>query len=335
MWILNSFLKDLFFIITPGLWTLGLISLFPENSLLFKIILVFLLSIDSSHIYSTFWRTIFDKQEFSRSNFLYKISPLIIGILLFSWFFLSIPYFWNFIIYLTVYHQIKQAVGLLKWYMKKNKHYDKNLPNIMYLVTISTFSIFHFRPDSILINFYSHNDLFTYPNEILYYTSILLLSSILLYWIIVEIKNIIKNTFKINQFLLMFFYLGVQIWCFLFGDNMIEIILPQLLFHAVSYQASVIQSVKNLGRNNNFWFKSIVILVISFIIGFIANDLENKISTNPNGDFINSLILAIYMIPTLCHHLWDAFIWKKSHPDWYNIFKIKDNKKGGNDEMDN
>lgn len=334
MWILNNFFKDFLFIITPGLWTLGLIYLFPENSLLFKITLVFLLSIDSSHIYSTFWRTLFDKEEFKRSNFLYKISPLIIGFLLFLWFFLSIPYFWNFIIYLTVYHQIKQSVGLLKWYMKKNKHYDKNMPNIMYLTTITTFSIFHFRPDSVLINFYSSNDLFTYPNNILYYISLFCLLSILLYWGIVEIKNIINKKFKLNQFLLMFFYLGVQIWCFLFGKNMIEIILPQLLFHAVSYQASIIQSVENLGRNKSFWFRSLSILVFSFIIGFIANDIENKISTNPNGDFINSLILAIYMIPTLCHHLWDAFIWKKSHPDWSNIFNINNKNEGKDSEMD-
>ena len=330
MWILNNFFKDLAFILTPGLWSLFLILLFPQGNFLHNIIIVLLLTIDSSHIYSTFWRTIFDKKEFKRSPFLYKVSPLIIGIILFLWFFLKIPYFWNFIIYLTVFHQIRQAIGLQKWYSKINKYYEKSSTNIMYLITIFSFLSFHFRTDNVLINFYSNNDIFSYPNSMIYYISIFCVLLTLIYWILFEINNLIKKKFYINKFLLMLFFISVQLWCFLYGSNMVEVILPQLVYHAVSYQASIVKSVQNIARNQNILFKkSFIIIIISLIIGLGANQLENFLNTNPNGNLTSSILLAIYMIPTLCHHLWDAVIWKKSHPDWNEVFNV-----GNKNELD-
>ena len=330
MWILNSFFKDLTFIITPGLWSLILLLLIPQGNIFHNALLVLLLTIDSSHIYSTFWRTIFDKKEFKRSKFLYIISPVIIGILLFLWFYLKIPYFWNFIIYLTVYHQIKQAVGLQKWYSKINSYFEKSSTNIMYLVTIFSFLTFHFRTDSVIINFYSPNDVFIFPNDFLFYISLFLLIGTICYWAIFEMSNIVQDKFYLNKFLLMFFFMGVQIWCFLFGSNMIEIILPQLVFHAVSYQASLVKSVNNLNRYSNIFFKSLSIIFFSLLIGFGANQLENILDPNPNGRLMESLFLALYMIPTLSHHFWDAFIWKKGHPDWFKIFNLEKNN-----ELDN
>lgn len=326
MWILNNFSKDLLFIIAPGLWCLALLKIIPNDSILYTSLLVLLLTIDSSHIYSTFWRTIFDSTEFKRSKFLYLIAPLIIGLLLFSWFFFNIPFFWNFIIYLTVYHQIKQAVGLQKWYSKINHYFEQTSSNIMYACTIFSFMAFHFKTNPIVINFYSANDIFSYPNEFLFLVSISLLCLTMLYWLIFEVNNYLNKRFFINKFLLMLIFMSVQIWCFLLGSSMIEVILPQLVYHAVSYQASIIRTSKNLKRNNNkLLFKTITIVFFSLIIGFGANQLENVINSNPNGNLIPSLILALYMIPTLSHHLWDAFIWKKSHPDWYHIFELKEN----------
>lgn len=335
MWILNNFLKDFLFIICPGLITLILINIIPNDSVIFSALIVALLTIDSSHIYSTFWRTVFDSEERIRSKNMYIVAPILIGILLFLWFFLDIPFFWNFIIYLTVYHQIKQAIGLQKWYSKINDYFEKSSTYVMYLVTLFSFLCFHFRSDSILINFYSDNDLFIYPNQILFFISLFFLGLTFIYWIIFELQNLYKKQFYINKFLLMLIFMSVQIWCFLFGNNMIEVILPQLIYHAVSYQASIIQAVSNLKKkrnSNKLIFKTIFIIIFSLIIGFAANRIEEIISPSPEGNLTASILLAVYMIPTLCHHLWDAFIWKRTHPDWYDIFNIKNKEK--NDELD-
>jgi hypothetical protein len=69
MWILNNFFKDLTFIITPGLWSLILILLIPQGNLFHNALLVLLLTIDSSHIYSTFWRTILTSKNLNDQNF--------------------------------------------------------------------------------------------------------------------------------------------------------------------------------------------------------------------------------------------------------------------------
>ena len=323
MWITKDIKKDLLFLIMPGFLTLLFLKIVDTSSLIFSVGLIILLTIDSSHIYSTFWRTIFNKDERNRSKWMYIYSPIIIFITFFILFLLKFPYFWNFIIYLTVYHQIKQGVGIYKWYQKNNKDYSK-IPSILYyLITLFSFMAFHFRNPPIKINFYSSSDLFLYPNDILYFLSIFLLIITIIYFLINEITNFFKNKRNLNTFVHSLFFLGVQVYCFLFGQNMFEVILPQLIYHAVSYQASVSIAIT---KTNHYWKSKILLfLFLSLLIGFSANRIEEYLDVSVNGDVFNSFLLALYMIPTLCHHLWDAFIWKRSHPEWEKVFFDVDN----------
>lgn len=318
MWITKDIKKDLLFLILPGFLTLLFLKIVDTSSLIFSIGLIILLTIDSSHIYSTFWRTIFNKTERNRSRWMYLYSPILIFVIFFILFLLKFPYFWNFIIYLTVYHQIKQGIGIYKWYQKNNQNYSQTPVILYYLITLFSFMAFHFRNPPIQINFYSSSDLFLYPNNELYLFSISLLIISLLYFIINEITNLYNNTSHLNTFLHSLFFLGVQTYCFLFGENMFEVILPQLIYHAVSYQASVSIAIT---KTNNFWKSKILLfLILSLLIGFSANRIEEFLDVSVSGEIINSFLLALYMIPTLCHHFWDAFIWKKSHPEWHKVF---------------
>ncbi len=82
---------------------------------------VLVLLIDVSHVYSTLFRTYFDKATFQKQKQLMLAVPLLswgIGMLLYS---LDDMLFWRLLAYLAVYHFIRQQYGFMKLYARKEQ----------------------------------------------------------------------------------------------------------------------------------------------------------------------------------------------------------------------
>lgn len=79
--------------------------------------LVFVLVVDVAHVYSTLFRTYFDRDELGRHPMRYTLAPLVafgIGVLLYS---LGGPFlFWRVLAYVAVFHFMRQQVGWVALY---------------------------------------------------------------------------------------------------------------------------------------------------------------------------------------------------------------------------
>ncbi len=116
---------DTVFILLPPVLALAVCILLPAQYLhsdampLAAWVLLVLL-IDVAHVYSTLFRTYFNKARMHRHRTLYLAVPLgcfIVGALLYS---VGAWLFWRVIAYLAVFHFIRQQYGFLKLYTRKD-----------------------------------------------------------------------------------------------------------------------------------------------------------------------------------------------------------------------
>lgn len=122
-WI-HSAWTDIIFVLFPAFLATGLVLVFPgffrESSEVQPWFwLLFIVGIDVSHVYSTLFRTYFDKQEFNkyrRPLLLIPVVAWIVGILLYS---IDGMVFWRILAYLAVYHFVRQQYGFFSIYARK------------------------------------------------------------------------------------------------------------------------------------------------------------------------------------------------------------------------
>ena len=322
-WITKSSIIDLTFIILPGLICLSLSKLFHGNLFILGIILSIVVIVDTSHIYSTFWRTIFVNKEFNRSKFLYIYTPLaFLAIFLILFIYFEINFFWSILFYASIYHQIRQNIGISKWYSKINniKLSQMNL-NFLYLLTFFPVVLFHLRPYNEIKNiyFYSPTDILFFSNEFLFNSFKIIYLVLVFIYIIHELYIFIKNK-GMSRILFNFSLILLHYLCFVEGNTLYEVLLPPLFLHGLSYL--IINYISYKRTNKTLFFKILdkpfLVILLPIIIGSIFFIIDEKIP-EPEG-IINSIVFSIYIIPIACHHFWDAFIWKKSHPDSDKIY---------------
>jgi hypothetical protein len=77
------------------------------------------LGIDVAHVYSSLFRTYFDREEFQRRRTLYLAVPLgcwLVGIVVYA--LLGATIFWSGVAYLAIYHFVRQQYGFLMLYRR-------------------------------------------------------------------------------------------------------------------------------------------------------------------------------------------------------------------------
>ncbi len=77
------------------------------------------LGIDVAHVYSSLFRTYFDKDEFQRRRKLYLVVPVLswaVGVAIYA--LLGAGYFWSGVAYFAIYHFVRQQYGFLMLYRR-------------------------------------------------------------------------------------------------------------------------------------------------------------------------------------------------------------------------
>lgn len=322
-WISKNYIIDLLFIIFPGLICFIIANQFNDTNILAILISIVLIT-DTSHIYSTFFRTVFSKNEFNRSKKLYILLPIIIFIIsLILFIYLEISFFWSILIYASIFHQIRQNIGISKWYSKinNNKLNKIELSLIYSLITLPPI-IFHFRPENDIshIFLYKPNDILINSNELVYNLLISIYCILLLFFIIQEAVITLKNR-GYSRILFNTVLITTQGLAFLKGTSIYEVLLPPLFLHGLSYMTVNYFAVQKTEKELifNFLKNKIIILIFPILVGLSLFLFDEKIP-EPSSGFINSVIFSLYILPIACHHIWDAFIWKKSHPESKDIY---------------
>jgi hypothetical protein len=140
---------DLLFIVGPAFLITGLVILFRGQLDSISHVppwlwLLLVVGIDVTHVYSTIFRTYFDKMEMQKRQALYLLTPLIAwvaGCLLYS---MGSMVFWRALAYLAVFHFVRQQYGFMMIYARKEEQRYKWIDKLaIYFATMYPLIYWH------------------------------------------------------------------------------------------------------------------------------------------------------------------------------------------------
>lgn len=337
-WIYNTF-TDLTFIISPPFISLVIIYCFPsqfsqDSEITLYKWLFLIVFIDVAHVYSTLFRTYFDKDTYRLHN------KTLLYIPLFSWFAGVMCYsvspniFWSCLAYLAVYHFVRQQYGFVRIYARQDSRSAifRIVDNsIIYIATIYPILYWHLNPRS--FSWFVPDDFlyFSVPSEInallqgVYY-------ALILTYFIIEIINIYQyKQFNIPKNLiivgtLLSWYFGI---IYFNGDMTFTFL--NVVSHGIPYMALIwIYGRKKSTQTDNkkkailFTNSGILLFILILIVlAYFEEGIWDAIlwKERPEtfnlfyifptlSDTILSLVIPLLALPQITHYVIDGYIWK-------------------------
>lgn len=345
---------DLIFILSPPFLSLFIIFLFPayfqnNSDMPSWAWLVLVLLVDVAHVYSTLYRTYFDKETFTKQkNTLLGIPffSFIIGVVVYS---IDALLFWRLLAYMAVFHFVRQQYGFLRIYSRKEQ--KGSLSNVIDTVAIYTATLYpivfwHLHTDR-NFNWFIKGDFYYFESEWFLPVASVLYWAIIAIYLLKEIVfvlqqstiNVPRNLVVIGTFVS--WYFGIVHFN---GD--LAFTLLNVVSHGVPYMALVWiygrkkyqTSSRKLPKKMRLVFTSYGILLFLFVI-FLLAYLEEGMwdalvwNEHPNLFYLFtflpritekqalSFLVPLLALPQTTHYILDGFIWKisKDSYNWKNI----------------
>lgn len=309
MWILGSKNRDLSFFFLPGVMGLILSFLFqdyfPAIFLPVYLFVIFAL-IDSGHVYTTLWRTPIQKKYFLVISLIFLTSAS-----LYHWHY---QWLWKIVVYLTLFHHLRQNYGMSRWYQRLNKRMCRVSDFFFYTLTILPIAYFHFRTN-VTHQYYTGNDLFLFDQPEIQQLLLLTYFLFFLAWIVFELRLKSRGIHELNRSLVLAFYFMLYGVCFFFGTNTQEILVPLLLVHGITYFGVMGETLKGGPRLRSFYWALLAVLGTALVFGSIeAYFEENHIDFTPQSpSLISSIGVGLYLTPLLFHYFLDSIIWRRKY----------------------
>ncbi len=326
-WILENSVLDFLLILLPGWIGVVLAWNFPENSLWMAAYAFFaVVFVDTGHTYTTWWRTIFRKEE-RQTHVTYWLTPLLIVIVVFAWIKLKIPYLWSVVVYNAIFHQIRQYYGVVRWYQKLNGRFCRISNRFLYTLLVMPFVLFHFRGIDWII-LYSQDELFLYPSQMLFRWGVPVYLITIAAWIVFELSLIRKGIYELNRFLAMLVPISIYGIGFTLGDTLAEVLFPILLAHGIPYIAIMDISLRRLNPHIFKTFATVFgLLVFTAVIFSVFEDFTISFLTTLNQAYrykettsTQAFLTGVVLTPLFCHFVWDAYIWKGTHHEARTVY---------------
>lgn len=331
------------FIILPPFICLSLIYLFPNYFIGNKELsdytwIILILLIDVAHVYSTLYRTYFDKDMLQNSKTILYAIPLIsllIGVLVYN---LSSLWFWRIMAYLAVFHFIRQQYGFMRLYSRKEQNTTLILwldKLIIYYATIYPIIFWHFKPDR-NFNWFIEGDFITINSEIIIHCCTILYYFILSVFIAVyTYLFVFKKTFNVPKLLviagtIVSWYFGIVYYN---GD--ITFTLLNVVSHGIPYMALVWiyantkhkkqpQLSTTINKKVFSRYGIIFFILIIFLLAYLEEGLWDGLVWNEHKRIFHlfsqqlihpshhllSFIVPLLALPQITHYIIDGFIWK-------------------------
>ncbi|CAH0994619.1 hypothetical protein EMA8858_00730 [Emticicia aquatica] len=326
---------DLGFIIAPSFFVIFLLFFFPENWLWSNEMpnwawFVLVLLIDVSHVYSSLYRTYFDKKALQKHAKLFILTPLFVVLIAGSVHLISNELFWRLAAYLAVFHFIRQQYGFLKLYTRSEGIQKVDIWMI-YISTVFPVLYWHFSEPRNFV-WFTANDFYFFPNqtiaESLKYIIWLLTGIYYVYVLIDFIKN---RTLNLPKMLLI---LSTQLtWYFgiVYFNGDMAFTMLNVVAHGIPYMALVYATEqKKKDKKSGFWkllfsnFGALIFVGILFLLayfeegfwnGLVWHEYDEYFSFFPTIDLTDnlwlSITIAILSMPQLTHYILDGYIWKR------------------------
>ena len=283
-------------------------------------ILVVTYLLDSGHVYSTMLEVYADPEELRR--------PYVWWVTLGAFFlnclilYIIPETFFYFIFYFTVFHNMRQGLGVTLLY-KKGEPFGVNFYKYSYyFLTMVPFILFHLKPMN--------------PNSQL---SVSIIKSIDMSWLIKSelMQTIYQNGLFILFFGVMFiawkiismkwyrgllsllFFFGVYLFAFVFSKSELQSYLILITSHAIPYYFLM---EKRVNRTHSFGvIKKYAgfFLLLFFILGGVL-DFSQRMFIHYFSD-VEEMARALVATPLIAHFIFDGVIWKRGNARYEAFLK--------------
>jgi hypothetical protein len=319
---------EVIFILLPPFVSLGIIAVWPA---LFRdsetipdawwVILILL--VDVAHVYSTLYRTYFDKASYRRYGvpmILIPVLGFVAGVLLYlagAWL------FWRLLAYLAVFHFIRQQYGFLRIYSRQEK-LSPLLRGIdhftIYYATIYPLIYWHLgEPRN--FSWFVDNDFFLFHNDLVLRVATLLYYVLLGVYVVRELYSLVRKGYVniprvgILTGTILSWYFGIV---YFNGDMAFTLL--NVVSHGIPYMALVwLYGERQHGRQGGDGAGT------SGGTGVLRSSFLRVVFSRW-GVFI--FLGIIFLLAYLEEGLWDMTVWKE-HVSLFTVFHLVGGKLHG------
>lgn len=327
--LLPPFVSLLFIILFPGLFRNN--KDLPDNWWVLLILLV-----DVAHVYSTLYRTYFDRTTYLKQRTLLYLIPVvgfIAGSLLY---FAGSMIFWSILAYLAVFHFVRQQYGFMRLYSRKEQvpAWMKRIDTLtIYYATIFPLLFWHLG-SARNFNWFVEGDFLHFnASRVLQMATVLYVLLIVAYvakeiFLIITSRKINAPRIAIITGTLLSWYFGIV---YFNGDMAFTLL--NVVSHGIPYMALIwIYGKKESGqaiksRNFRLFFSRygiVLFLGLIFLLAYIEEGLWDMAVWKEHRSIFrvfhtgsltisdNALcfIVPLLALPQITHYIIDGFIWK-------------------------
>lgn len=280
------------------------------NSSIFILLTIYLL--DGGHVYSTFLEVLFDPAEAGKKY----VSAVLLGtfVLNFLIHYLSSSHFFFYIFYFTIFHNMRQGLGITFLYRTGDKKHNPLIKFIYYFLTLIPFFIFHLRgplnkgilSEEILMPFYFHTYLSLIQHS--FVINVLPLIYLGISCCFFLYLFVTKNT---KGSITMAFFASVYAYGFIFSTNELKSYALLIFSHAIPYYFLMEKRISLTHTSDMIKKYAGLFLVSSFTFGGLIDYYQDDL-IEMSGHF-DSLAIALLTTPLISHFIFDAIIWKRGN----------------------
>jgi hypothetical protein len=346
---------DLLWIIGPAFWITALVLFFSDYSYQFRetpewLWAVLVMGVDVSHVYSTLYRTYFDRAELDARLRLYLLTP--IALLIIGWIVYAVgggAVFWRVLAYTAVFHFVRQQYGFFMLYSRG----ERNRPGwarridmaLIYLATL--YPLVYWHTHNKAITWFTQGDFFHVRLPWLATVTGALYAAVAIVYVFKEWETWRRRRF-INlpkQFLLSGTALSWWVGIITF-DNDLAFTAINIVAHGIPYLALVWVYGRNqqaMGLATWYWrgmgrlfsvrwlpvFGGLLLLMAYFEEGLWDGWVWREHTALfalfqamiPATDEWLLLLVPLLTLPQATHYVLDAYIWKMRTPGtpWLKI----------------
>jgi hypothetical protein len=281
-------------------------------------VLITIYFLDGGHVYSTLLEVLADPEEIQK-KYVWLVFVGSFFLNLYIHYFLN-PYFFYYIFYFTIFHNMRQGLGVTFLYRIGEKASATMLKWSYYFLTMVPFILFHLRSTMTegqlgeailrpieLSRFIPQTtlDIYYQYGLIIYFAGSALIISLLVYF-----KNI-------RGLLSLLFFTCVYAYSFLYSPNQMRSYALLIFSHAIPY-FFLMEKRLELTHKIPFIKKyAFVFLTILFALGGVIDYYQYDLveSSEP----FDSLAMALLTTPLISHFIFDAILWKRGN-ERFKIF---------------
>lgn len=334
---------DLPFFLLPGILALIVTVFLPQEyktsgkmSVAGWVILILL--VDVAHVYSTLFRTYWDKKRFAKHRTLYLVIPVacyLAGVLLYT---VGELVFWRILAYLAVYHFIRQQYGFMRLYARyelKDTIGSMVDTITVYAATIYPLVYWHLTPGR-NFNWFVDGDFFSGNSVWLKQVALFIYVAIVAVYCVKEIRAFLsEKKFNVPKNFIILSTLATWYFGIVYFNGDMAFTLLNVVAHGVPYMALIwlYQQKENGLSITRFFSGKLIRYSILFFIGslvlfaYLEEGLWDGLVWREHSSVFGlfqylpvihtkeflAFLVPLLSLPQSTHYVLDGFIWRKGH----------------------